>query len=332
MKNTKILLLSLLAVIFFMSSCDDDESTSVNESKLLVEHLESAVTPVVNTFPVMIKSTDINNAVITQDATMFIIDIRSAEAFATSHIDGAVNVEAGKVLEYYEANNLETYKTVAIVCYSGQTAGWVNGLLRTLGKTNTKDMKWGMASWDQSTATGSWPDKISSGTQLVTEATAKPEAGNLPVLNTGSSNAEDILRDRVEAVFTEGFGSAKVSASEVVTNPEKYHIVNYWKESHYNWNHITGAIQYSPKASLTSDTFLKTLPTDKPIVIYCYTGQTSAHVAAYLRVLGYDAKSLLYGVNGMAYNGMVTYNETAAADDKMVVFNPETDIHTYFSK
>ena len=44
--------------------------------------------------------------------------------------------------------------------------------------------------------------------------------------------------------------------------------------------------------------------TDKPVVVYCYTGQTSAHMAAYLRVLGYDAKSLLFGMNGMSYDGM----------------------------
>ena len=32
---------------------------------------------------------------------------------------------------------------------------------------------------------------------------------------------------------------------------------------------------------------------------YCYTGQTSAVVTAYLRVLGYDAYSLTFGMNGI---------------------------------
>ncbi len=54
--------------------------------------------------------------------------------------------------------------------------------------------------------------------------------------------------------------------------------------------------------SLSAD--LKTLPTDKTIVVYCYTGQTSANLAAYLRVLGYDAKSLKFGTNTMIYNTM----------------------------
>jgi rhodanese-related sulfurtransferase len=58
-------------------------------------------------------------------------------------------------------------------------------------------------------------------------------------------------------------------------------------------------MQYTPKADLKMSTFLKTLSTEKPVVVYCYTGQTSSHVAAFLRVVGYDAKSLLYGANGM---------------------------------
>ena len=50
---------------------------------------------------------------------------------------------------------------------------------------------------------------------------------------------------------------------------------------------------------------LKTLPADKPVAVYCYTGQTSAFLVAYLRLLGYDAKSVLYGTNGMIYDKMV---------------------------
>ena len=37
------------------------------------------------------------------------------------------------------------------------------------------------------------------------------------------------------------------------------------------------------------------------VVTYCYTGQTSALLTACLRVLGYDAYSLKFGMNGL-YN------------------------------
>ena len=65
-------------------------------------------------------------------------------------------------------------------------------------------------------------------------------------------------------------------------------------------------MQYTPKESLKLSADLKTLPTDKPVVVYCYTGQTSANLAAYLRLLGYDARTLLYGANGMIYDLMVS--------------------------
>jgi rhodanese-related sulfurtransferase len=70
--------------------------------------------------------------------------------------------------------------------------------------------------------------------------------------------------------------------------------------------HIEGAIQYTPKADIASSTFLNTLPTDKTVVVYCYSGQTSANMAAYLRVLGYDAVSLLFGANGMIHDEMTS--------------------------
>jgi rhodanese-related sulfurtransferase len=53
-------------------------------------------------------------------------------------------------------------------------------------------------------------------------------------------------------------------------------------------------------------------------IIYCYTGQTSAHVAAYLRVLGYDAKSLVFGVNAMAHGTMPG-----------TTFQEDTEVHDY---
>jgi rhodanese-related sulfurtransferase len=38
-----------------------------------------------------------------------------------------------------------------------------------------------------------------------------------------------------------------------------------------------------------------------PVGVYCYTGQTSAQVAAYLQMMGYDGKTVYYGVQKMCY-------------------------------
>ena len=38
------------------------------------------------------------------------------------------------------------------------------------------------------------------------------------------------------------------------------------------------------------------IPTDKPVVVYCYSGQTSSQTMAILRLLGYEAYSLSGGM------------------------------------
>ncbi len=158
--------------------------------------------------------------------------------------------------------------------------------------------------------------------QFVTTATAKPAAGDLPKLSTGKTDPQEILRARVDAVFAEGFTLAKVGSDDVYGNLAGYQIANYWSEADYSWGHIDGAMQYSPKEAFTLAADLKTLATDKPVAVYCYTGQTSAHVAAYLRVLGYDAKSITFGVNGMSHDDMpgTKWADTEIHDPMVVRF------------
>ena len=314
-------LLLIIPILFVQTGCsdDNDDDVVVNEAEVLVKYLEDAGGNPINNFAAMTKADVVNTAVLTSDAGTYIIDIRSAADFAKGHIDGAVNVASTEVLSHYESNSLSGKDLVAIVCYSGQTAGWVTGLMHTIGYTNVKDMKYGMSSWNAATS-GSWVNNISNAraSELVKTATAKAAAGDLPTLSTGKTEGSEILRARVEAVFAEGFGAANMTNAAAFDTPGNYYIVNYWSAADYSWGHIPGAVQYTPKVDIDFDTALNTLPTNKTIAVYCYTGQTSAHVAAYLRVLGYDAKSILFGVNGMAHDTMPG-----------TVFNEASDVHDY---
>jgi rhodanese-related sulfurtransferase len=315
-------LLLIIPIMFVNTGCsddDDDDDVVVNEAEVLVKYLEDEGGNPINNFAAMTKADVVNTAVLTSDAGTYIIDIRSASDFAAGHVDGAVNVASTDVLTHYEANSLGSKDLVAIVCYSGQTAGWVTGLMHTIGYTNVKDMKYGMCSWTATTS-GSWVNNISNAkaSQLVAAATAKAAAGELPTLTTGKTEPTEILRARVEAIFAEGFGAANMTNAAAFDTPADYYILNYWVATDYSWGHIPGAVQYTPKVDLDFDEALKTLPTDKTVAVYCYTGQTSAHVASYLRVLGYDAKSILFGVNGMAHDTMPG-----------TVFNEATDVHDY---
>lgn len=303
-------LMLIIPLFFFYTGCSDDDpvTPSINEAEVLVKYLEENG-DAVSSFPKMILAEEVFGLIGSDQ--LVVIDIRSASAFNDGHIEGAVNVLETDVLDYYEDNNLDSKTKVVIACVTGQTAGWANGLLRLAGKTNTFDLKWGMCSWNDETA-GAWKGIITDPNALdfVTTAKAKPAEGSLPNLTTGETTGAAILKASIDLIFDQGFSAAAITNEAVYVNPANYFIVNYWKDSDYVKGHIDGAMQYTPGESLSLEADLKTLATDEEVVVYCYTGQTSAHVTAYLRVLGYNAKSLKYGVNDMNYEWAVTNSMT----------------------
>jgi len=316
MTKTKVWMLAILAISFIVVSCDKEEDPDpieINEAELLVEWMESATSPAADygNSTLAIKSAEAVHTAMAADK-VYIIDIRSAADFDKGHIDGAVNFAAGDVPGHIDATDLSAYDEISIVCYSGQTASWLTCLLRLEGYDNVYSMKFGMCAWADTFAT-SWPGAISSeySTFFVTDATAKGDVVDLPDLATGFETAEEIFDAQLADVYTAGFGGAAISASDVYANPGNYYIINYWPEAEYlDPGHIDGAMQYD---DLKLDVSLKTLPTDKTIVVYCYTGQNSARLATYLKVLGYDAKSLKFGANAMIYDDMTISKWSAGA-------------------
>lgn len=323
MKRMRILMLSILAVTLLVTSCKKDEV--VNESQVLVEYLESASSPLmkdyVNTdMPSIIAASEVKT--LNETGQAYIVDIRTAADFALGHIANAHNVQLADILTHIKGVNLTPYTKVVIACYTGQTAGFAASVLRIMGYDKVFSMKWGMCAWNADFSS-KWKNTVAAGNTYASQFTAtaaeKGVAGELPVLTTGKTTGLEILEARVAAILAEGFTPASVTNKAVFDNLAGYYVVNYWPAAHYATpGHIPGAMQYEPKSSISLATSLKTLPTNKPVVVYCYTGQTSAFMAAYLRLLGYDAKSLLYGANGMIYDLMVTNKLTTFNDTQIM--------------
>jgi rhodanese-related sulfurtransferase len=311
-KKSYFLMILLFASLLIIS-CEKNEEDSINESEVLAAYLESTDSPLQKDFvnsdmPTIMAASEVQT--LNATAQVYIIDIRSATDFASGHIKNAHNVALADILTHIEGVNLASYTKVAIVCYTGQTAGFAASLLRLMGYNKVFSMKWGMCAWHSDFA-GGWNNAIANGnafaSQFTTAATAKAEKGDMPVLSTGKTTGQEILEARVNAVLAEGFGPASVNSQTLFGNLTGYYIVNYWPANQYtDPGHVPGAVQYTPKESIKLAADLKTLPANKPVAVYCYTGQTSAFLAAYLRLLGYDAKSVLFGTNGMIYDQMVT--------------------------
>jgi len=323
MKRFRFLSLMLvLPILIGLTGCKDsttEPTVEVNEAEVLVSYLEGTGGDYLNSTacPSVVSAADVYTTLTTNPTKQYLIDIRAASDFTAGRIQGAVQVDLANLLTHVKGINTQSFDRVVIVCYSGQSAAFGASLLRVLGYNNVWSLKFGMCSWDSTFAVGRWLASMKNDrwAQFTQTASPKNAAGSLPKLSTGKTTGKEILEARVEALLKEGYTPASISNSTLYTSLSSYYIVNYWTVAEYNIGHVQGAVQYTPRADLKNTTFLKTLPTDKPTVVYCYTGQTSSYVSAILRLIGYDAKSLLYGANAMMYDNM-TVNKFSMTEIK----------------
>ena len=313
MKKLSLFLIGLFLVpALFLTSCDRGDDLS-----------EGITTPAFTLMKdyMLANNLDINTILTSPDGVKFvagapaeadlqafldkyyIIDIRNAEAFATSRIEGAKNVPVANILD--EAPLAEG-QPILVVCYSGQTACFATSLLRMAGYSSTQALKWGMSGWNADTA-ASWNNNIGDAAQGNSnwsyDVAAAPTVFNDPTITSFSTNGEEILMERIEYVLDDGFGSATVSGVDVLASPYNYYINNYFSEADYTaFGHTVDAFRIKEDLLLATNGYKTLAPeTDAAVVTYCYTGQTSAVMTAWLRVLGYDAYSQTFGMNGI-YN------------------------------
>lgn len=288
------------------------EPVEINrEAKLLLDYLVE-MGDYVNSqnFPSMIKASSVYEEL---DGNIKIIDLRNAETFAKGHIKGAVNVAFSDLPDFF-SNDIKPFEfdKIVMACYSGQVASYATSLLRLMGYGNVYSLRWGMSSWNKDFAKDWWMVHVSDEFEDQMELTVneKAEADDFPVMNTGKSTGEEIMDVQIKSLFEAGFSDALISAEKVFENPGNFYIINYERKDKYEDGHIPGAIRYKPKGTLGIETEMQTIPSDKEVVTYCATGHNSGFVTAYLRLFGYDAKTLTYGNNGFMHNRMLEKQTT----------------------
>jgi rhodanese-related sulfurtransferase len=333
----KLNLTNILILVFVFSifiSCSDQKESRkevevkalpIPEFEMLMDHLEYTG-DFINTrkTPSYITAESLYEIL---DDNINIIDLRKAEDFNKGHIKGAMNVPLNRLIQFLEEDifpaNVE--KNI-LVSYTGQESGYAASALRFMGYANFWSLKYGMSSWNRVFAKDHWIKEASSKYSSELEKAENPmmKAGNYPEIHTGEKFSVDILEHRVNDIFNEGFEKAVITADHLFQNLEDYYIINYWPEKHYKLGHIKGAVRYQPRESLKRDVALNTLPVEKPIAVYCYTGQTAAHITAYLRIIGYDAYSVKFGANGFMYDVMQKHELPGWYPAKMNDFSFET--------
>jgi rhodanese-related sulfurtransferase len=134
-----------------------------------------------------------------------------------------------------------------------------------------------------------------------TTANEATETYAYPTLSTGETDATEIVRVAADTALTD-WGPV-ISAADVFDNLNDGDssndplIVSVRGADDYAKGHIAGAINI-PWAQIANADNLAKLPTDKQIVVYCYTGHTGQVATTVLKMLGYDAINLKFGMMG----------------------------------
>jgi len=281
------------------------------ETLLLLKDLE-ANGDYVNSqyFPSLIKASVVNNEF---GKNNLIVDLRSPELFSEGHIKGAVNINFSELPGYFETGIKPfEFDKIIIVCEDGQVSSYTTALLRMMGYGNIFAMRWGMCGWNRSYAEEGWL-KGASGKyedRLETTTTETPKPEGMPELKTGFTTGKEIGDARFKSLFAAGTGDILITADEIFSDPGKYFVINLERKDKYDAGHIAGAVRYKPESTLGFTDMMSTIPYDRTVVIYCGTGHNSGFATAFLRLFGYDARTLKYGNNSFMYDKMVREKST----------------------
>lgn len=316
------LLLIALSLVALAAGCgDDDDTKTVDQFEIVRQAFDNSLTlssgapPVTKSTTLFAELNDTN-----PDNRPFVVSVRSAEHYAIGHVPGAVNIPWRTIADPANLATLPTNKTIVVYCYTGHTGQIGSTVLRALGY-DAVNMKFGIMAWTKD-ATVRVASPFSDPPQdypTETTAHALPAAHDLPTLDvTTSTDPDEIVRAAAEKYVTTY--TPVITAEAVYTNlndgnPDNdYFVVSVRKPEDYAKGHVPGAVNI-PWTTIAKKENLERLPTDKKIVVYCYTGHTGQIAATVLGSLGYDVVNMKFGIMAWTTDPTVRVASPFSEDD-----------------
>ena len=256
---------------------------------------------------------------------LFVVDTREPADFARGHIPGAVNIPLQSLPQALIDNTsgIPMDKEVVVASYWGNDGNMASLLINIYRITDPANpgsfprsttIFGGMTAWSFNRllvpSKTRFDDALGVVTvQKATETTAHPgvDKGAFPKFAafTDTNVVNKILvRAKLYLNSVPTQFDLQIYPKTVADNLEDGNaandpqIISVRSAPHYAGGHIPGAIDipYQQVANLDNQT--KFVDPSKPVAVYCYTGHTGSLAAMALGILGYNAKDILWGVNG----------------------------------
>jgi rhodanese-related sulfurtransferase len=262
-----------------------------------------------------------------------ILSVRSPEHYAIGHIPGAINIPWKQIGDAAKVAVLPKDQKIVVYCYTGHTGGVATTALNAMGY-DAVNLKFGIAAWtrnEEVRATRAFSEEMDAHDYPI-ETAPNSTLAEYPLADpeyTASEVEHDIVMAATRA-YVGGDKAPVITAQALFDNLNDGDssndpvILSVRSPEHYAIGHIPGAINIPWKQIARPDN-LKKLPTDRQIVVYCYTGHTGAVATTALNMLGYDAVNLKFGIaawtRDAAVRAAAPFSEQTEAHDFPVAAN-----------
>jgi sulfur-carrier protein adenylyltransferase/sulfurtransferase len=326
----KLLILMLVALMALWGCSDDDDNPTepevVDQFEVVREALDGYIAG--SDAPVVTAQALFDNMNDGDDTNDYhVLSVRGLEHYNIGHIPGATNTPWRDVGNESELASLPTDQPIAVACYTGHTAGVATTVLRALGY-ETYNMKHGMMAWTQDPdvrVQSAFSEDTDANNFAVETTVNTPATYDLPDLDvSGSTESAEIIRAAANA-YLQSSDAPVVTAQALFGNindgddTNDYYVISVRGADHYAVGHIPGAINI-PWRTITGTENLRKIPTDQPIAVVCYTGHTAAVATTALRMLGYEAYNVKYGMMSWTQDPDVRVQNA---------FSEDTDAHNF---
>ncbi len=213
----------------------------------------------------------------------FIINYFTEEQYlggggSPGHLDGAyqftpkASLGADQLLKYLPNDGTK----IVVYCWTGQHGSQVAAYLNMLGYDAYDLLGGSNKLWHDQLTAHKWAD----------------HTNDFPLEFTTAAQFEELAQ--AGEAYINGTAPGVLAAADVALELDTYTILDFRSTADYDLGHIPGAIDASTSTLLD---MAATYDEGKPFLCVCYTGHAAGHAVFALKMLGYDAFSMGWGMS-----------------------------------